>query len=159
MGNNPVNRVDPSGLFNIPGPTDSFYAGYFVGAYFKGNGATFDLNKHLDLGRRFRNAPSVKKAISHFKSKVARRPCTPCDEGKVIKPKKNISTDVTFEEGLFSVGHSTFFREATCINGKWHYHFYIRDAFKKPLVTGPIHIYEGELPGGTPYPIVWDDYE
>jgi len=157
VGNDSVNKVDPSGLFNIPGPTDSFYAGYFIGAYYKGNGETFDLNKHLDLGEKFNNAPSVQKAMSQFKNKINKKPCTPCEEGEIINSKT--TTDVTFEEGLFSVGHSTFFREATCTNGTWNYHFSIRDYFKQPLVTGPINIYEGELPGAKPYPIIWDKYE
>jgi hypothetical protein len=156
VGNNSVNAIDPSGLFNIPGPTDSFYAGYFTGAYFMGNGAVFDLNQHLDLGSRFYNSPSVQNAINSFVNQVKGIKCSPCEDKKV---SDTTITDVTFEEGLFSVGHSTFFREANCINGKWRFHFYIRDSFSKPLITGPIHIYDGELPGGTPYPIVWDYYK
>ena len=97
--------------------------------------------------------------MHEFMDAVNKIQCTPCDEGKVIKPKRSIVTDVTFEEGLFAVGHSSFFREAVCRGGKWHFHFYIRDYFRQPLVTGPIHIYEGEIPGGTPYPIVWDYYK
>ena len=97
--------------------------------------------------------------MHEFMDTVNKIQCTPCDEGKVIKPKRSIVTDVTFEEGLFAVGHSSFFREAVCRGDKWNFHFYIRDYFRQPLVTGPIHIYEGEILGGTPYPIVWDYYK
>ena len=62
-------------------------------------------------------------------------------------------TNVTWESSeLFSVGHSTFFRVATCASYyRCELHFYIRDRFADPLDIGIES-------GGTPYNIIYDFY-
>jgi RHS repeat-associated protein len=153
---NSVTYSDSSELPKIRGPIDILYAGYFTGAYFFGNGVVFDLNEHLDLGTRFYNAVSVQNAINSFTNRINSINCSSYENKSIFD---TTVTDVTTEEGLFAVGHSKFFREANCIDGQWKFHFYIRDLFSKPLMIGSIHLYDGELPGGTPYPIIWDYYK
>lgn len=135
---------------------------------FAGGGSTIDLGGVGLLGT-FQNAASVQGSVNSFKQKVASTAkekasswCKNCDKGiKLTSFNLNDTdakgTNVTGEPCVFAVGHSTFFRNATCgiiancDNSTFSFGcslgFSIRDWFRDPINIGI------ELPGGTPYRI------
>lgn len=156
VGGNPVNHIDPFGLF---GTLD------FGSHYYSGGGSPIDLAA-VGLLPSFRSAGSVQIATDDFKHSIqetaetkARSLCGRCDKGEKstnLSMNDKTVTDVTNEPDLFAVGHSTFFRSGQCsitVNCSTRTYFYycstnfsIRDWFKDPLNMG-IEV------GGTPYPI------
>jgi RHS repeat-associated protein len=159
VGNRPTVHVDPTGR----GPTLNFVTNYW-------NGSPVNL-ADWGLGGAFENAPSVTNAVGFFQFSImaqgvglARALCAG-KTGKqiaVFTSDSRTYTDVTDVPGLFSVGHSTFFRKATstleadCCSHRFTIRsfeqFSIRDSFANPLGVG------FDLPLSRPYPIDYDFY-
>lgn len=159
VGNRPTVHVDPTGR----GPTWNFVTNYW-------NGSPVNL-ADWGLGGAFENAPSVTNAVAFFQYSImaqgvglARALCAG-KTGKqiaVFTSDSQTTTDVTDVPGLYSVGHSTFFRKATstlvadCCSHRFTIrsfeHFSIRDWFADPLSLG------FELPLSRPYRINYDFY-
>ncbi|QQZ29728.1 RHS repeat protein [Thiothrix subterranea] len=118
----------------------------FVSHYYFGKGAAVNLgSSNVGLGGDFEKSNSVFGATYSFKNKVKSYKMSVSDK---------VTTNVTGSSAidpLFSVGHSTFFRDAICKNKKCDLHFYIRDKFQDPLGNG------NEV-GGTVYKINYDFY-
>jgi RHS repeat-associated protein len=143
---NPETFVDPFGLYCTSD---------FVQHYYSGNPAALDLASIGLLGP-FRHTESVKYATNAFRGMAtakaaayARSLCPNCKPGLKTGSfsfKDTVTTNVTSEPCLFSVGHSTFFRHADCdvsADCKAHqfsyncgFNFRIRDKFKDPLDIG-----------------------
>ena len=113
VANRPTTLVDRNGLF---GTAD------FVSHYYTGGGSTIDLGS-VGLLDAFMNAGSVLGARYEFKLRlynhaksIARNECAGgCSSvDRQFTLNDTTITDVTAEENLYAVGHSTFYREGTC---------------------------------------------
>ena len=159
VGNRPTVHVDPTGR----GPTWNFVTNYW-------NGSPVNLGD-WGFGGAFENAPSVSNAVGFFEFSILAQGIELAKALCVGKTGKQVAvftsenktiTDVTDVPGLFSVGHSTFFRKATstleadCCGHKFTIrtfeHYLIRDWFSDPLDAG------FDLPFSKPYPINYDFY-
>jgi RHS repeat-associated protein len=164
--NSPVNVVDPFGLF---GTVD------FVEHYFGSNPGPIDLGQ-VGLGPTFERSASVRASVSSFNARLTQKAratakslCGECPSAGPRSVGFSLSdrdlTDVRGESGLYAVGHSTFFRNGNCSvsvncnSGEYVYFcgssFGINDRFSDPLLGQEIFGNPFELPGGTPYPIIY----
>jgi RHS repeat-associated protein len=153
----PIIGTDPYGLFCTKD---------FVDHYYHGHGESIDLG-NVGLLPRFRNSNSVRRSVENFHQmalstakKMAASKCR-CHGGGsgayTFSLDNNDVTDVTTEECLFAVGHSSFFRKGSChlivscetrtFRLDCSMNYGIRDSFNDPLDIGI------ELPGGTAYKI------
>ncbi len=177
--NQPINKLDKNGLLIpqivsflqlMPDPRTD----YFVAHYYDGSKTTTDLG-NLGLGKSFEQSGSVQNAVMSFdelnfqmaKTKVANL-CSSSSAKKtaIFHSADAVIADVTWNSGLFAVGHSTFFRNASCLVSfdccsrtfklECNDHFYIRDKFQDPLDGREFFHHPFELPGGTPYAINYD---
>ncbi len=161
VGGNPVNAVDPSGLY---GTSD------FVKHYCNGGGRGVDL-RQLGLLNTYRNTWAVSNRVEEFREIVraaateeALGLCSECDTGirrtnltlsDVATP--NVTLTLSLSQQLFSIGHSSLRRsancdiEANCTDREYSYScnlaFSIQDWFVDPFDIGI------EKSGCTPYPI------
>ncbi len=163
---NPLRQIDPSGLFCTSD---------FLWHYIFGQGKAIYLSSVGLLGS-FQNAGSVRNATSSFHGVVQQKAVdmakSLCQGGNCNKPSTasaqfyvndSVSTNVTNDECLFSVGHSAFFRKAgctvtaNCSSRTYSYscgmNFWINDAFIDAL-----DIYDSvpgnqDAPQGTPFKI------
>jgi hypothetical protein len=115
----------------------------FVSHYYFGKGVAVNL-VDIGLATQFENAVSVKRTTEAFIRTVMSRAHPGYTYAKVG------FSDVKGEPGLFSIGRSQVFRNASCGTGSCDFHFSIRDSFKDPLDI------RGVEPGGTPYDIHHD---
>jgi len=163
--NSPIGLADPLGLF---GTRD------FLKHYFRENPSPVYLGLE-GLGPAFENAPSVGREVSAFNSRldqearaIAEGACGSCPSDRKATVGFSLAepstTNVTGQPGLYVVAHSTFLRKGSrsvsvdCSTGQYSYScgtgFAIHDRFTDPLdlkpIFGPV-----ELPGGTPYPIIY----
>ena len=159
VANNPVNSIDPWGLFD-------FYHRY------RNGGGDITLSE-AGLADAFENAWSVKAAVQSFgweltgeSRRQARSACGGKDTGTEVisfNYRSRTTTNVTNERGLFAVGNSTFFRDAratvvaNCCTKTFTSvatnHFYIRDWFRDPYDTRRFGIV---IENGAPYQINHD---
>ena len=153
VGDSPLRRTDPRGL--AWGNSD------FAWHYYFGGGAAVNL-AGAGLLDTFRNAPDVQRSVIEFrqlvKSELGNRSqgvdCDTYGDSSFVMPffyMDEDTTDVTNK--IFSVGHSTFFRAASCriqwgqcdrccqktgrpgrtFTGTCSLTFHIEDEFAKPL--------------------------
>ena len=145
--NNPGSLIDPAGL--------KWCHKDFVAHYYSRTGAPVDL-ANVGLLPAFATAPSVTASTDSFKNLVrmscvskANSLCDGCDNGRKsdrFQLHDTDTTDVTFEPCLYSVGKSTFFRDAGCVIsadcglGRYKYacefDFSIQDKFEDPVNLG-----------------------
>lgn len=149
--NNPLRWRDPLGL-------QTWDTWDFVKHYYFGGGTSVNL-ADVGLLNAFQRSSSVIARITEFQTLVlqkakeeARAQCardaiTGKNHSSYFKiPASSVVTDVTREPGLFSVGHSSFFRTAVgfvypnCKCRTFHFSatlgFYISDWFQDPLDIG-----------------------
>ncbi len=160
VGNRPNVFTDATGYYG----TSDFVINYFT------NADPVNLNE-VGLIGKFRNNSNVKSSIVGFKDEVnyscQARASIACGSSKGsdnslhysnFNYSSNDVTDVSSDVlGLYAIGHSTFYRNATCSLSyncalrKFSYScqgsFSIKDWFRDPLDVG------AEIPGGNPYPI------
>jgi hypothetical protein len=158
---NSINSLDPYGLaWGNRDFINHYFGRGFLNEDWLWPGTSVDLSQIGLLGT-FRGAGDVVAKVTEFYAlveKEAQRRIAQmkCGDSTSFSVSKNSVTNVTRE--IFSVGHSTFFRDANCVLRSacrmpccWGFSctlsFGIKDAFTDPLDTGR------DLSGGTPYGI------
>ena len=161
-GNSPTRFVDPTGLV--------WSTADFVTWYYIGGGAPITLEAVGLLGE-FQNAADVQRSVGQFWWQTVGKvldvakglDCTKGAQTKNVFYSDTDVTNVTWEPHLFAVGHSTFYRSASCTITvpdckcckpgseirAWAdctFSYKIKDSFKDPLDIG-------NETGGTVYDI------
>jgi RHS repeat-associated protein len=176
VGNDPLGGIDPLGLFDpyqwtpprVEGTLD------FVQNYLA-SGRPVDLGES-QLGDTYQNSPSVGSALGGFSASINRaaREAVKAACGRCTRGKKRItfgisdmlSTNVTTQPGLFSLGQSSGLRAGAscnvtvdCTTGVYSYicdaGLNLKDDFTDPLDGDRIIGRPFDLPRSTPYPITY----
>ncbi len=151
VGGNPVNFVDPRGLFIGP-LDDAFISGFFIGWYFGDNGV-LHLDQYFDS--YVKNA--IHGELEKIRKKIEEIKAGSC--GECVSGTLSENYDMTLSDGLFAMGNGTLKAHYECCDGKCKVKYEIRDEFKDPVDTFDWVDGEYELPGATPYDMNWDYHE
>lgn len=147
----------------------------FVHHYYLGKGKPVNLTD-VGLGAVFEHSSSVINATTAFEGEnisqgvaAAKALCPPGSKGhrhKAFDSDHSTVTDVTNEPGLFSVGHSTFYRKAHCVLVadccnrslimQCSERYSIRDRFTDPFSGTGNKGKSYDLPMSKPYDINYD---
>lgn len=124
----------------VTGTRTSWRDREFVNHYYYGDGTTIDL-RDVGLGDVIRNSPPVRSAVRGFVTGLFIQQPT-------VLVTYRASLDLTSD--IYSVGNTSFYAQGMCHGGTCFYRAGITDWFRDPLGLGR------ELPGGTPYRIVYE---